>query len=217
MRNLITIISLVFCISCTTRSDYFADMNKQPVLTLINPTTQQEIETVTIYDTLKMGSKYSMMYMIDDEEELSLIIENNNANDSIIINESIVFMYPRSEGLSTYKYKVIDTYKSESTEYTVSLFTFINKEPSVNADISIIDGLSPYEIEIDLSQSFDNDAEFGGEIVEYEYKIQNNYILNTHLPQIRYIFDTPGQKKIIVRAKDNDGVWSKELIEYIVI
>jgi hypothetical protein len=99
-------------------------------------------------------------------------------------------------------------YYGESLSLLFSLFVFDNLYPTCKMDIKEVKELSEYEYLIDLSKSFDADAKFGGNIISYEYKINNYYFLVTEKSAIYHIFPAAGTYDIKCRVKDNDGAWS---------
>ena len=113
--------------------------------------------------------------------------------------------------------KATDSF-SKSASVNMNFTVFTNLLPvAVFAVNQITGGLSPYEVQIDASASYDRDSKWGGKIVAYNYKINTNYNVTSELSSIRYIFDTSGQKKITVRVQDNSGDWSEEKTIYIIV
>ena len=104
--------------------------------------------------------------------------------------------------------------KKLSFSFTFTIFRII--APVALYSVKKIGVSSPYEYEVDASASYDKDARFNGEIVEYEYTLAN-YKFSTTLSKVRYVFGNAGQKQIHVRLKDNTGDWSAQISEYVVL
>lgn len=194
--------------SCSTRKDYFSGINKAPGL-IISAKGNEIIESLS--DSCKLGTEYLLDYYLTDEfKTVKLSVRSNTKSDSINTSETgKVKIIPQNEGYSELKCTATDAL-GRSAEINITLFKFKNLLPVAELSAEEIrGGLSPFEAEIDASASFDADEKFGGKILEYNFKIQNNYDIVTPLPKIRYIFSEGGQKRILVRVRDNDGAWSE--------
>lgn len=216
MNKLALIIGVATIIfGCSKRDDYFAGINTDPSLTLF---AQGGSDTVTaINDSIKLGNSYTMNYSLKDEEILSLEVIQKAGSDSIVQSSTAVLFYPKAVGTSLLELKVKDSFGKESSK-TATFICFSNGSPiCVASATKVVGGVSPYEVNIDASLSYDTDSRWGGKIVAYEYKIQNNYVIVNSLSSIRYIFESAGQKKITIRAQDNDGEWSEEKIIYLTL
>ncbi len=100
----------------------------------------------------------------------------------------------------------------------VKLTVFENLEPVTNMQIEAIKNISPYEIEINLSNSYDRDAIYGGKIVEFEYRIGDFYLLRTSkFSSIKFVLPQKGTFLIKCRVKDNNGVYSVEKTKEITV
>lgn len=194
----------VLLFSCTTREDYFYNLNETPEVSL--EVKGEKIES-DFTDSIKLGLKYRIDYTTSDEIKSNLEILSS-MSDIIKVYDNYVEVTPVGEGTSQITIKASDPFE-KANEIKISLVKFTNLPPVAALTAKKVSGgLSPYEVNIDASASYDLDHEFGGEVVSYNYKINNNYDIETPLSQIRYIFEEPGQKKIMVRVKDNNGTWS---------
>lgn len=199
---------------CDNREDYFKEINEPPQLTLwLNDTTSVH----TISDSLKTGQNITLRYELTDEERLNISHESEGNASQMVINEEnrTITITGEAEGKWKASFKVQDSF-GEQDQAAISFTVFDNLTPVTEFIVRKVAVVSPYEIEVDASRSFDQDARFGGKIDLYEYNL-NNYKFQTPLQKIRYIFGSSGQKKITVRVQDNNGDWSAENSVYYVL
>jgi hypothetical protein len=102
---------------------------------------------------------------------------------------------------------IVDVY-GHASELPYDITVFYNLPPVCRVSTVNIKELSPYEVLIDLSASYDADERFGGYLDQYEYRVGSYYKLNTAQPLIYHIFPTHGAYEIRCRVRDNSGVWS---------
>jgi hypothetical protein len=107
-----------------------------------------------------------------------------------------------------------DSYEHSATipyEFTV----FHNLAPVCALGIIPIKELSPYEVMIDLSASYDADAKHGGVIDTYEYRVGSYYKLTTTKSLIYHILPDTNRYEVRCRVRDNDGAWSSIAVQTI--
>lgn len=217
MKNIIYIAISIFIMSgCNNREDYFFNNSSSPILKIFNPVSQS-LTTETIIDSAKKGVMYITNYTLSSETAVDVHSKQMQGNDSIGIEGDKIYIMPKTQGIS--KVDIIATNKlSKSSNVGLYLTIFNNLLPVSRFTAEQVQGgLSPFEINIDASQSFDKDAKWGGKIVAYKYKINTNYEVISELPGIRYICETSGQKKIAVSVQDNNGAWSSEQTVYLIL
>lgn len=73
--------------------------------------------------------------------------------------------------------------------------------------------LSKFERRINASQSFDKDAKFGGKIVTYEFRVENQAFIRSTNDYMDYIFPQAGSYRISLRVQDHNGAWSEPITE----
>lgn len=196
---------------CDQRSSVLFDEMEAPVLNISNGTAYKSL----IVDTIKKNDTYILLIESQIQEYefnfLNAEIDHDSVNNVLIINPTLDYV-----GDVIGQITITDFLENKVTA-ELDLTVIDNWLPVVVVDVENIADVSPYEIEVDLSESYDQDKRFGGEVVNYHYRIigQTTYNLTTDLSSIRYIFQTGGQKSIRVRVQDNDGAWSEEVIEYI--
>lgn len=199
--------------ACDNRKDYFLEVNKTPVLTVLKDGA--EVTGGTLTDSVKIGNPYALQYYIEDEETLALKDTQIQGDNGVSIGESIVTFSGINEGLSRVTLWAKDAFGAQST-FSLNFTVFRNLPPVLRMTVSIVAIASPYEVEADASLSYDRDARFGDQIVLYEYTF-GNYTFTSALSKVRYIFGNAGQKKISVRVKDNSGDWSALGSQYITL
>jgi len=214
MKTLNILLSIVLGLSvfsCDNREDPYSDLNNAPQVKVMRLTDKEA--SISVTDSVKLGMDYSLKYILNDEENLNLTIEKSIAQDIVSLSNGNIVISGVTEGTRNIKIKAEDSF-GKTGEANIELYCFHNLRPVCKGIVSKTGVLSENEVEINLSESFDQDNRWGGKVVTYEYKIQNNYIARNYLSSIKYIFESKGQKKIMVRVQDNDGDWSDPIILY---
>jgi len=211
----VIVAALVFN-SCNNRKDYFYDLDVAPTLQIYD-NASQGLTSNDIYDSLKIGVSYNTNFTFTSQVKSEVTATQTQGSDSIYIENDKIYIMPKTAGQSVIQLKATDSF-NKSACVNMNFTVFTNLLPvAVFAVNQITGGLSPYEVQIDASASYDRDSKWGGKIVAYNYKINTNYNVTSELSSIRYIFDTSGQKKITVRVQDNSGDWSEEKTIYIIV
>ena len=199
--------------SCDNRKDYFINVNKAPRLTLVK--NGAELTGNSLSDSLKIGIPLSLHYNITDEERIKLQVAQDGQQSTINVGSELISFTGVTEGRDQVTLVAKDSF-GESAEFSISFTVFQNIAPIASFTIKKIGVSSPYEYEVDASASYDRDAKFDGKITEYEYTLAN-YKFSSPLSKVRYVFGSAGQKQIGVRVKDNNGDWSSQVSEYVVL
>ena len=224
MKKLIYIFfaGLVFT-ACDDRDKYIESLDTPPNMTF------EKGETV-ISDSIKMSLKnsekrFSTVIKISDVEknlkEVTYSFEKGSGKIYIdgvlqsspfkVVNSSFKLDFePSAIGYSRINLTATDDFKKSST-VLLELFGFTNMLPVVRfarEDVKKIGVVDNLEYEIDASRSYDGDAEHGGTLVNYKYKING---IETILPlsKMKTIFSKAGSYNIEVSVQDNDGDWSQ--------
>ena len=203
----------LFFSSCDNRKDYFIEVNKAPVLTLVK--NGVELTGNTLSDSLKIGEPFSLHYFISDEEKIRIQVTQEQQQSIVDIGSELISFTGVSEGQNLVNLTAKDSFNEEA-KFSITFTVFRNIAPVALFTVKKIGVSSPYEYEVDASASYDKDARFNGKIVEYEYTLAN-YKFSSTLSKIRYVFGSAGQKQIRVRVKDNSGDWSAQVSEYVVL
>jgi hypothetical protein len=199
--------------SCDNRKDYFINVNKAPRLTLVK--NGAELTGNSLSDSLKIGIPLSLHYNITDEERIKLQVAQDGQQSTINVGSELISFTGVTEGRDQITLVAKDSF-GESAEFSISFTIFRNIAPIASFTVKKLGVSSPYECEVDASASYDKDAKFNGKIVEYEYTLAN-YKFSSPLSKVRYIFGSAGQKQIRVRVKDNNGDWSSQVSDYVVL
>ena len=202
-----------FLPSCDNREDYFIDINKAPTLSLVK--NGLELKGSTLSDSLKIGVPLSLQYFIQDEEKIILNVSQEQQKSTFEVGAELINFTGVDEGKNLVSLTAKDSFNEEA-KFSISFTVFRNIAPVALFSVKKIGVSSPYEYEVDASASYDKDARFNGRIVEYEYTLAN-YKFSTTLSKVRYVFGSAGQKQIRVRVKDNNGDWSNQVSEYVVL
>ncbi len=203
----------LFLSSCDNRKDYFIEVNKAPTLLLVK--NGVVLEGKTISDSLKIGEPFSLRYFISDEEKIRIQVTQEQQQSIVDIGSELISFTGVTEGQNLVNLTAKDSFKEEA-KFSISFTVFRNIAPVALFSVKKIGVSSPYEYEVDASASYDKDARFNGKIVEYEYTLAN-YKFISPLSKIRYVFGSAGQKQIRVRVKDNNGDWSNQVSQYVVL
>jgi hypothetical protein len=212
MITIALIIQLIFS-SCDNRKDYFIDVNKVPILTLVK--NGVEITGNTLADSLKIGVPLSLHYNISDEEKLKIQVSQDGKQSTVDIGNELITFKGVTEGQDLVTLLAKDSF-NEQAKFYISFTVFRNIAPVALFTVNKIGVSSFYEYEVDASGSYDKDARFNGKIVEYEYTLAN-YKFTSSLSKVRYVFGSAGQKQIRVRVQDNNGDWSAQVSQYVVL
>ncbi|HUX94384.1 MAG TPA: hypothetical protein VMV47_01515 [Bacteroidales bacterium] len=205
--------SQLFFISCDNREDYFIGVNKSPTLRLAK--NGVELTGNSLSDSLKIGVPLALQYFIQDEEKIRIQVSQEQQLSTVDVGNELISFTGVTEGQNLISLTAKDSF-NEEVKFSITFTVFRNIAPVALFTVEKIGVSSPYEYEIDASASYDSDARFNGKIVEYEYTLAN-YKFSTTLSKIRYIFGSAGQKQIRIRVKDNNGDWSGQVSEYVVL
>ena len=94
--------------------------------------------------------------------------------------------------------------------------TFLeNKTPFADLEIRTVNTNAQNEYILDASKSEDQDKNLGGFITKYEYTI-NDIVIENPSNQIYHVF-MPGTHTVGLRVKDNDELWSEQIIRNLIV
>ncbi|MBK7628783.1 MAG: hypothetical protein IPJ16_16580 [Bacteroidales bacterium] len=210
---LFVLVGQFFFSSCDNREDYFIDVNKAPSLTLVKNGVL--LEGNALSDSLKIGVPLSLQYFIQDEEKITLKVSQEQPKNTFEVGTELISFTGVTEGQNIFSLCARDSFNEEA-KFSITFTVFRNIAPVAKFSVKKIGVSSPYEYEVDASASYDKDARFSGKITEYEYTLAN-YKFSSPLNKVRYVFGSAGQKQIRVRVKDNNGDWSNQISEYVVL
>lgn len=207
----------VFC-SCDHR-DYWFDNDLPPVISVSRDGRSFSCGGF-LTDSVKVGSPVHYRYSCTDTHiyEPEVFFDVSESSFEYEITDDELIFNVRRECVASGSIVGRDIYgKIVSVGFSVTAFN--NRPPVARCAVTKVSNLGQYEVLIDMAESFDGDAEFGGKLVMYEYTVissdGNVYNVQTELPAISYIFRTGGLEKVQCRVCDSDGVWSDWVSEYI--
>ncbi len=224
---LITITLSILLFSCDKREDFFKELNEAPGLRINsknNVGTNHLSFTDNVVDSFKLsqGSYIINVTATDDNKNLKLnMFVSPTTGSSLTNNLSAPIVNGDKEEINgqvllnatqanTYiiNFEAIDKFETVTTA-KAKVTVFNNLPPVIPILVITHDpNLNQYEHKFNASSAFDQDAKFGGQIVSYNWVVDNAYNVNTEFNIIQYIFPGPGTYQIKVRCQDNDGAWS---------
>lgn len=156
----------------------------------------------------------SKINIVSNDNQNSFFVNDNvYYNNYEVVNDEEFNIAFRNNQVGTFDYHVTAADDFGKSNKMVFRITFKeNKGPIPKLNISIVNSNTRNYL-LNALASFDRDKAIGGNIVEYEYTI-NNIIILTSQPSINHIFPK-GTHVVKLRVKDNDNFWS-EYIQYTV-
>lgn len=207
-KSLIITACVILFASCNSK-DYFYEQDKAP--NLMWTTTG---DSVLLTGFVKVDQEASFNFNLSDPEQ--------NGNGIFLIDKVGDFdfefgdneFFITTHNVDSCKGTIVatDIYGKE-TKIRFIITSFTNKKPVAKCKVSLVGNLDSREVLIDMSEAYDEDSNFGGHIVQYEYTITNSngevYKVVNELKKMGYIFDCDGLQKIEFRVCDDNGEWSE--------
>lgn len=146
------------------------------------------------YVNLTSSQSYNDFY-VNDKQYL---------NNFKVELDSFSFSYKNQNDITKkFRMTVADTWdKTNTIDFDLTFFD--NLPPTAAFNLNVI---SANEYEFNATSSLDQDKKWGGYIRQYEYVINNSFVITTTNNKIRHVF-TSGTHIIKLRVKDSDNVWS---------
>lgn len=225
MKYLVVIVAIAVLFSCDKREDYFGINNSAPQSDLVVTNTfsylTTDIDGNKIYDSIKVNHNYSfMLNVLDESEELyikfegpgTMLVNGTNlpSSDSVAVGHGThSFVWNSSVvGLNQFKVSVSDGF-GDAAVYYFNINVISNILPIFSWIVEDVGNLDSLEKRIVVTGD-DGDLFYGGGILYWQYIIDSD---TTNYPgkEFYYIFPSPGQYSIGVRAMDNDNQWSNTI------
>ncbi len=209
------IIFIIVIISCEKHKDPFSSLNSKPEI--------QEFKFDS--DSLKYKKdtpfKISLKYKDDENQKLtatfkfisghgdiyhSSFIERSQAINSIVFDapsefDSSLYFIPDTTGKVEIELELSDRVKS-STQRTETFF-FFNLKPVASFTYRLLSNVSPYEVQVDASASYDPDK---GTIEWYYWQFDDGTPeITTKAKTWNHIYQQAGSYSVRLRVVDNDG------------
>jgi len=222
-RVAIVLLSAVTIVACNKRDDYFASINSEIEVLLSGQDNEWHLSneySAVLSDSVKVGKNYIISTQITSTKSIKSVIISKPSigqisykgveisySESIDINLVDQLVY-KSNSIGTVKItiKATDVYDRE-IEAELHLTVFDNLPPIARLKIIHVDNLDQYEYQFDASESFDQDSEFGGGIVQYLFTIDSLEIMYPD-SKMNHIFSQSGNYDISVKCWDNKGAVS---------
>lgn len=177
------------------------------------------MDSAKVWSASNNASFPILIKLVNPLNNLSEIsVKSSEPESQIFVNDNLytsVFTAPNNEDLNlAFKSAIPSTqdFTIQSTEIFDKSNTLVcrivfkpNRPPKADLKLVLVDGVTR-NYQLNASGSYDIDSAIGGNVVEYQYII-DNVIINTSEPKINHIF-TLGQHQLKLRVKDNDDVWS---------
>ncbi len=125
--------------------------------------------------------------------------------------------YEATEAGSTVFLLEVTDPSRQAASVEVTLLVFENLAPVAMLQLTQTDAVSPHQIRIDGTQSYDPDHRWNGRIALWEFTIVDFYTTTTRQPVLEYIFPQAGSYSVQLRVQDNDGAWSERVEAEIVV
>ena len=218
-----TLIWITGVTACDNTFDFIADINQAPSIAfdegMVITQTVDSMKT-----SLKTGQEFYeiTLYAADPEKAISSIsfefidgfgqiYRDDSLLEGSIANPGNVLTlhYQPTNGLThTIRFRVTDTFGAHSFAH-LTLHVFNNTPPVADFSIENIALNDSKEFELDASESFDTDFEFGGRVNLYEWTLDGVVVLKqAPNAKIRHIFGATGKVEVFLRVQDNDGAYS---------
>lgn len=214
----IGIVVLGLClIACDSFEERIEEINSSPMFVL-------EGEAVgALTDSIKLGAgSYAFaIELVDAEANLSRIeSEQSSGTGKLFVNGSEVL-----NGVIQVKESTGISYNAETSgkhDFVLTAFDDFDQKASLEVSFTAFSNLPPvavvevidpivgseFERLIDASDSFDQDAKFGGRVVTYEYTFLGRTETISESDQT-VIFPAPGTYQVLVRVQDDNDAWSE--------
>lgn len=206
--------ALAFMVAASSchREDYFYEIDDAPLFEWT--ANVSDLHPTVLTDSVKISHLQSYGFRCHDVHVKApvLALADTTGVFDCEFADSVLKITVANIGTVNGTITATDIY-GKSSELSFQLLAFYNTKPIAKGSAKLIKNLSDTEAEIDLSQSYDTDANKGGGIEQYEYKITSPsdivYDVVTPLSKINYIFKEKGLATIEFRVCDNDGEWSE--------
>ena len=228
-------IVLLMLYQCDDKIPSLEKLNQAPKIEYFSrSTTNWTIASDTIVDLAKVYNKnnninytvairsidanknFESIIVTEAESGGKFYLDDKEFTESTIVpldSFSLAYRYYKAE---TREFKVESKDDFGMLKNIVFQITFLeNKIPIAVLEIRKINTNAQNEYILDASKSEDQDKILGGFITKYEYTV-NDVVIENPSNQIYHVF-MPGTHTVGLRVKDNDELWSKQIIRNLII
>jgi len=219
--------------SCSDREDGFREFNSKPSIQLVR-TQSDTLALLSSYtDSIRYFSDttfYNVRLRLGDADQnlyrCQILIDSGRieayykggimVNPSLRVDQEFVdlSLIPKQTGLNNITFRLEDKF-NEISEAKLNLFVFDNLLPIAKFE-SVLSEPTIGEYTFDGSASYDQDGNFGGEVVAYEWNI-NGFVFTTPEPVVKHVFGQAGTYTIRLRVMDNNKSFSQIIEKRITI
>ena len=159
----------LFLSSCDNRKDYFIEVNKAPILTLVK--NGVELTGNTLSDSLKIGEPFSLHYFISDEEKIRIQVTQEQQQSTVDIGSELISFTGVTEGQDQVTLMAKDSFNEEA-KFSISFTVFRNIAPVALFSVKKIGVSSPYEYEVDASDLMIRMQGLTGKLLSMSIRLQ---------------------------------------------
>lgn len=224
-RLLIALCGLLAAAGCDDRKDGLKGFNDPPTISL--KAERGGPESKDLRDSVKLSNaEYAYMPFVmrisDPNQNIKhvrmtvlsgtgvLHFRDETTRDTVRIVENIgTYRFaPDNAGTVIARFVVTD-YFNASDSATLQLHVFQNLPPVAALETRYLGSADKNEYLLDGSGAYDADHDFGGQVHQYIFSVNNVIVAETTTPAIPYIFPGPGTYTVTLQVQDNDGAASK--------
>jgi hypothetical protein len=199
---ILTVTSIVILLSCEEPKDFFSDNNSNPEI-YIKSESGGYISEISADLKLSNNNHYKCTFKyIDDQEYADTIINLIEGKGKWKIEDSIFYYFPESSGNHSIELTFSDPYKA-TTSCKINLNVFWNLKPVAVLRCSVNENV----LNIDASQSYDQDEKFGGKITAYRFILDDYPFILTKPVFLQYT-DNKFIRNVKLQVRDNNDEWS---------
>lgn len=207
----ILFVTMVLLPSCDDYVDPYMSMNNPPIL-YFNNTSARSI--AVFHDSVKVGFTMEYNYHVTDEE--TLFVEHDPLEiANVNIRPHKIKITGVKEGMENIRFWVTDGYgQTDQLNFHLTIYHNLLPVARLSYTITAID--KSHILELNASNSFDQDKSQGGAIERYMFKI-NSFSKTTKESRLRYSVNKNSTYQLQLKVMDNNDAWSEPIITYITI
>lgn len=220
------ILLIVIVSACSDRIDGFREFNSKPFIQFVRTQADTTALLNSLTDSIRFYSDSATYYNVrlriaDANENLyrcQILIDSGRIQayykgeimsyPSLRIDQEFVdlSLIPQQVGKNNITFKLEDKY-NETSEAKLELFVFDNLLPVAAFSTDSLNSATR-EYSFDATASYDQDQNYGGQVVAYEWNI-NGFVFTTPKPIIKHVFSSAGTYLIRLRVMDNNRAYSQ--------